>query len=106
MKLLHLMQSEVRSKDIKKKFFLAKLLKFLAVITLYLTQKLNYDNDTATIIFHSFSALTFFACVFSAIISDGWLGNFRTILCSLALYFLGVGLLSIGSVSALPIPEL
>lgn len=86
-------------------FFLANFFKFVAVIILYLTQKLDYDNDTATIIFHSNSLITYFACIFGAIVSDGWWGNFRTILYSLALYIVGSVLLSVGSVTVLPIPE-
>lgn len=104
-KLLQPIRLEVCVKNTQKIYGFIHFLIYLAVITLYLTQKLDYDNDTATVIYHSYSGLTYFACIFSAIISDGWWGNFRTILYSLAVYIAGVMLLSVGSVSVLSIPE-
>lgn len=76
-----------------------------AILVVYLTQKLGYDNDAATIIYHTFSTVSFLACVLGAIISDAWLGKYRTILWMSTIYVAGNAILSVGTVSMLPIPE-
>lgn len=76
-----------------------------AILVVYLTQKLGYDNDSATIIYHLFQMVSFLACVFGAIVSDAWLGSFRTILWMSTIYVAGSAIVSIGSISVLPLPE-
>lgn len=51
----------------------------LAILVLYLTLKLDYDEDTATVLYHSFTTLVYFCCVIGAIISDSWWGKFKTV---------------------------
>lgn len=50
---------------------------FVAILALYLTQKLNYSEDTATVIFHLFTTFVYFMCIFGAIVADSWLGKFK-----------------------------
>lgn len=65
---------------------------------LYLTRKLDYDDDTATVLYHSFTTLVYFMCVIGAIISDSWLGKFRTILYLSLVYVGGSTLIALGAI--------
>uniref|UniRef100_A0AAG5DMK1 Uncharacterized protein n=1 Tax=Anopheles atroparvus TaxID=41427 RepID=A0AAG5DMK1_ANOAO len=51
-----------------------------AVLALYLTQKLAYSTDTATVIYHVFKSLMYFFPMIGAILADSWLGKYKTIL--------------------------
>ncbi|XP_055627524.1 peptide transporter family 1 [Toxorhynchites rutilus septentrionalis] len=68
------------------------------VLVLYLTRKLDYDDDTATVMYHSFTTLVYFMCVIGAIISDSWLGRFRTILYLSVVYVCGSTLIALGAI--------
>jgi len=50
---------------------------FAAILILYLTTWLGFDNSTATSIFHAFAVLCYFSPVLGAIIADGYLGKYR-----------------------------
>lgn len=71
------------------------------ILVLYLTRKLDYDDDTATVMYHSFTTLVYFMCVIGAIISDSWLGKFRTILYLSLVYVCGSTLIAIGAIPTL-----
>jgi len=43
-----------------------------AILVLYLTRKLLYDDDTATVLYHTFNVLVYFFCIFGAILADSW----------------------------------
>ncbi|XP_058460062.1 peptide transporter family 1 isoform X1 [Malaya genurostris] len=73
------------------------------VLVLYLTRKLDYDDDTATVMYHSFTTLVYFMCIFGAIISDSWLGRFRTIWSLSIVYVCGSTLISIGAIPTLDV---
>lgn len=75
-----------------------------AILVLYLSRQLHYDDDTATVIFHIFTMLVYFLCVFGAIISDSWLGKFKTILYLSLVYVVGSVLVSLGAVPPLSLP--
>lgn len=49
----------------------------IAVLVLYLTGKLAYTNDEATVLFHVFTSLAYFFPLIGAIIADSWLGRFK-----------------------------
>lgn len=66
----------------------------IAVLVLYLTRKLLWDDDTATIIYHLFTTLVYFFSVLGAILSDSWLGKFRTIFYLSVVYSIGSILMS------------
>lgn len=50
---------------------------FSAVLVLYLTSILQYDEDESTIIYHLTVFLAYFSPIFGAIISDSYLGKFK-----------------------------
>lgn len=50
---------------------------FSAVLVLYLTSILQYDEDESTIIYHMTVFLAYFAPLFGAIVSDSYLGKFK-----------------------------
>ncbi|XP_032597165.1 peptide transporter family 1 [Drosophila grimshawi] len=74
------------------------------VLVLYLSRKLGYSDDTATVVFHIFTMFVYFLCVFGAIISDSWLGKFKTILYLSIVYICGSVLLTLGAIGPLNLP--
>lgn len=50
---------------------------FSAVLVLYLTVKLAYSNDEATVLFHVFTSLAYFFPLIGAILADSYLGRFK-----------------------------
>lgn len=62
---------------------------------------MDYTEDDATVIFHGFTMMVYFMCIFGGILSDVWLGKFRTILYLSILYSFGSTVLSISSISTL-----
>lgn len=71
---------------------------------LYLTTKLHYDKDTATVLFHIFTMLIYLFPLVGAIIADSWLGKFRTILYLSMVYALGGVIVSLGAIPPLQLP--
>ncbi|XP_043660610.1 peptide transporter family 1 isoform X4 [Drosophila teissieri] len=74
------------------------------VLVLYLSRVLGYSDDTATVVFHIFTMFVYFLCVFGAIISDSWLGKFKTILYLSIVYIAGSVLLTLGAIGPLNLP--
>lgn len=74
------------------------------MLVLYLTRKLLWDDDSATIIYHLFTTLVYFFSVLGAILSDSWLGKFRTILYLSIVYACGGILMSLTAMPPLGIP--
>ncbi|KAM8719790.1 hypothetical protein ACLKA7_005935 [Drosophila subpalustris] len=74
------------------------------VLVLYLSRQLGYSDDTATVVFHIFTMFVYFLCVFGAIISDSWLGKFKTILYLSLVYICGSALLTLGAIGPLNLP--
>jgi len=52
---------------------------FAAILILYLTTWLNFDDSTATSIYHAFVVLCYFSPLLGAIIADGYLGKYRSV---------------------------
>lgn len=48
-----------------------------AVLSLYLTSKLNFEETQATVMYHIFTSLVYFFPILGAIIADSWLGKFK-----------------------------
>jgi solute carrier family 15 oligopeptide transporter 1 len=69
-----------------------------AILVLFLTRKLMYDDDTSTIIYHTFNCLVYFFCIFGAIIADSWWGKFHTILWLSIVYVIGSGTIALAAV--------
>lgn len=74
------------------------------VLVLYLTQKLAYEEDTATVIYHLFTTFVYFLCVLGAIIADSWLGKFKTILYLSLVYVGGSTIMALGAIPPLDLP--
>ncbi|XP_013391914.1 solute carrier family 15 member 1 isoform X2 [Lingula anatina] len=72
------------------------------ILVIYLTKKLLFDENSATALYHIFSMLCYFTPLFGAMLADGYLGKFKTILYLSIVY--GIGNL-IMSLTALPPPE-
>ncbi|KAK6165515.1 hypothetical protein SNE40_022431 [Patella caerulea] len=72
------------------------------ILVIYLTRWLMFSSDHATIIYHVFTMLCYFSPILGAIIADGYLGRFRTIMYLSILYAIGNTVLSL---TALPPPE-
>lgn len=75
-----------------------------AILVLYLTRKLNYDDDNATITFHGFTSLAYFFPILGAIVADSWLGRYRTILYLSIVYMVGSSIVALGAIPALNLP--
>jgi len=65
---------------------------------LYLTNKLGYNEETATVLFHTFTMLVYIFPLIGALIADGWLGKYKTILYLSLVYSLGAMVVSFGAV--------
>ncbi|GAB0094456.1 peptide transporter family 1 [Sergentomyia squamirostris] len=75
------------------------------VLVLYLTRSLLFNQDTATVIYHSFTSAVYFLTVVGAIIADSWLGKYRTILYLSIIYVIGSLLMSLGAIPPLNLPS-
>lgn len=65
---------------------------------------MNFSENNATVTFHIFTMFVYFLCVFGAIISDSWLGKFKTILYLSLLYVCGSVLVTLGAIPPLNLP--
>lgn len=74
-----------------------------AILMLYFTQKLMFDEHTATVFYHGSTAVVYFLCIFGAIISDSWLGKFKTIIYFSSVYALGSLIIAIGAIPTLDV---
>jgi len=77
---------------------------FLAVLSLYLFNMLEYSEDTSTIIYHVFTSFAYFFPLVGAIISDSWLGKFNTIFYLSIIYALGQVILSLSAATPVGLP--
>ncbi|NWX36062.1 S15A1 protein, partial [Notiomystis cincta] len=76
-----------------------------AVLTLYFTYFLHWEENFSTAIYHTFVALCYLTPILGAIIADSWLGKFKTIVYLSIVYTIGQIILSVGSISDLGIPS-
>lgn len=74
-----------------------------AILVLYLTRQLNYDDDFATVLFHIFTMFVYFFPIFGAIIADSWLGKFKTIFYLSIVYAIGSSVIALGAIPAFPL---
>lgn len=72
-----------------------------AILLLYFMQFLQLNKDSATVGYHLFSSACYFTPVFGAIISDGFIGRYWTILSLSIVYFLGTFVLSITAIPSI-----
>ena len=76
------------------------------VLILYLTQFIKINDNTATAYYHAFTMICYFTPVIGAIISDGYIGKFRTILYISIVYCIGELILSLTAMKPLGAPNL
>ncbi|KAJ6660907.1 hypothetical protein lerEdw1_017064 [Lerista edwardsae] len=69
-----------------------------AVLVLYFKYFLNWDDNLATAIYHTFVALCYLTPILGAIVADSWLGKFKTIVSLSIVYTVGQVVLAISSV--------
>ncbi|XP_037029452.1 peptide transporter family 1-like [Bradysia coprophila] len=74
------------------------------ILVLYLTRRLGYDDDGATVLYHVFTSLVYFCPLFGAIIADSLLGRFKTILYLSIVYAIGSITLAVGAIPPLHLP--
>ncbi|XP_058985772.1 peptide transporter family 1 isoform X2 [Musca domestica] len=74
------------------------------ILVLYLTSKLQYDDDTSTVLFHVFTMLVYLCPLVGAIVADSWLGKFKTILNLSIVYAIGGVIMALGAVPVLKLP--
>ena len=69
-----------------------------AVLSLFFHQVLGYSEDTATILYHAFTALCYFTPIFGAVLADSFFGKYRTIFYISLVYAVGQIVLTLGAV--------
>lgn len=70
-----------------------------------MTSKLNFDEQIATVYFHTFTMMIYFTSLFGGILSDVYLGKFKTILYLSIVYCFGSITMVIGAIPHLNIPS-
>lgn len=81
--------------NLSNSFFL---LLFLAILALYLKYKLDYTEKDATVLLHGFTVMAYVMCIFGGVLSDVWLGKFKTIFYLSIVYSIGSAVVSLSSV--------
>ncbi|RZC39301.1 PTR2 and/or MFS 1 domain containing protein, partial [Asbolus verrucosus] len=76
------------------------------ILSLYLRDILLFSESDSTVIYHLFTMFAYFFPIFGAIVSDSWLGKFRTILYVSMIYACGNVLLALSSAADLKIPQI
>ncbi|XP_055843658.1 peptide transporter family 1-like isoform X2 [Episyrphus balteatus] len=74
------------------------------ILVLYLTDKLKYGEDQATVLFHVFTSLVYVFPLIGAVLADSWLGRFKTIWYLSVVYTFGAVVIALGAVPPLNLP--
>lgn len=69
----------------------------LGILSLYF-RFLEFSDSTATVLYHTFCALSYLVPVLGAILADSFLGMWKTILYLTIVYVVGTTVLTIGAV--------
>ena len=70
---------------------------FRAVLILYFTEALGFSDDLAISLFAYTTSFATLMPVFGAIISDGYLGKYRTIVIFGCIYIVGISVLTVAA---------
>lgn len=73
------------------------------ILTLYLKNKLGYEDKDAIQLFHGFTMMVYLMGIFGSILSDVWLGKFRTIFYLSFVYVIGSGVVAISAIPTIPL---
>jgi dipeptide/tripeptide permease len=76
------------------------------VLYIFLTNFLHIQKDSATAVYHAFTVVCYFSPVAGAIIADGYIGLYRTILYISCFYCLGEFVLATTSMRPLGAPNI
>ncbi|XP_055915652.1 peptide transporter family 1-like isoform X2 [Eupeodes corollae] len=74
------------------------------ILVLYLTDKLKYGEDQATVLFHVFTSLVYVFPLIGAVLADSWLGRFKTIWYLSVVYTFGAVVIALGAVPPINLP--
>jgi solute carrier family 15 (oligopeptide transporter), member 1 len=96
------MESWVRSLVLRKTKETQSILP--AILAIFINQKLGFNTNTSTAIFHLKDFFLYFFTIVGAIIADSWLGLFKTISIFTLLFSVGAGMIAIVSVDTLQLP--
>ncbi|XP_077153224.1 solute carrier family 15 member 1 [Ranitomeya variabilis] len=69
-----------------------------AVLVLYFKYFLRWDDNLATVVYHTFVAVCYLTPILGAIIADSWLGKFKTIVYLSIVYAVGQVIMSVSSI--------
>jgi solute carrier family 15 (oligopeptide transporter), member 1 len=70
-------------------------------LAIFANQKLKYDEDISTALVHYFMFAQYFFAIVGSIISDTWLGRYRTLVYMALLYAIGTTIVGLGTVEPL-----
>lgn len=76
------------------------------VLYLFFSDFIGLNKDTSTVIYHAFTVLCYFTPVLGAILADGYIGLYKTILSLSCLYFIGELILTLTAMGPLGAPEI
>ncbi|XP_068124060.1 solute carrier family 15 member 1 isoform X2 [Hyperolius riggenbachi] len=69
-----------------------------AVLVLYFKYFLDWDDNLATVVYHTFVAVCYLTPIFGAIIADSWLGKFKTIVYLSIVYAVGQVVMAVSAI--------
>ncbi|KAF5920390.1 hypothetical protein HPG69_009640, partial [Diceros bicornis minor] len=72
-----------------------------ALLILYFTLFIRWDDNLSTAIYHTFVALCYLTPILGALIADSWLGKFKTIVSLSIVYTIGQVVLAVSSINDL-----
>ena len=70
----------------------------VAVLSLYLKNKLEFSEDRSTVIYHAFSGLSYATPIFGALLADQYFGKYKTIFWISLIYILGQALVTTAAI--------
>ena len=75
------------------------------ILYIFFSKFLKLDPNTAVMIYHLFTVICYFTPILGAILADGYIGLYKTILSLSCLYFVGEVILALTSMIPLGAPE-
>jgi solute carrier family 15 oligopeptide transporter 1 len=76
------------------------------ILYLFLSNFIGLDSTTSTMIYHLFTVICYFTPILGAILADGYIGLYKTILSLSIVYFIGEMILTLTSMVPLGAPEI
>ena len=77
----------------------------LAILPMFLKFKLDYNEDTSTVIFHAFIGLFGFFSILGGVLADQYIGKFKAILWTSLVYLIGLLMFPLISIQQFSLPE-